>query len=111
MIGRTRELEYLVRVYTDALRAGTVKGFARKASARVQRFAGGNTGSSGLRNQWELWTEGNQLKKKNKRQDALAENGHKQWEFATRSEFRGVGVCRSENHSSITSLQLLFHTG
>jgi len=38
MIGRTMELEYLVRVYTDAVRAGTVKGFARKASARVQRL-------------------------------------------------------------------------
>ena len=31
-----RELEYLIRVYTDAVRAKTVKGFARKASARVQ---------------------------------------------------------------------------
>ena len=30
------ELEYLVRVYTDAVGVGTVKGFARKASARVQ---------------------------------------------------------------------------
>lgn len=34
--GMDRELEYLVRVCTDAVRAGTVKGFARKASARVQ---------------------------------------------------------------------------
>ena len=31
-----KELEYLVRVYTDAVRVGTVKRFVRKASARVQ---------------------------------------------------------------------------
>ena len=64
----------LKAVYTDAVRAGTVKGFARKASARVQRFAGGNTvGCSGLRNQWELWMEGNQLGKETK--EVLVENG------------------------------------
>ena len=31
-----RELEYLVGVYTDAMRVETVKGFVRKASAQVQ---------------------------------------------------------------------------
>jgi len=31
-----RELEYLVRVYSDAVGVGTVKGFAGKASAWVQ---------------------------------------------------------------------------
>jgi hypothetical protein len=31
-----RELEYLVRVYTDAVRVRTVKGFSRKALAQVQ---------------------------------------------------------------------------
>ena len=31
-----RELEYLVRVCTDAMRTRTVKGYTRKALARVQ---------------------------------------------------------------------------
>ena len=31
-----RELEYLIRVYIDAVRVRPVKGYARKASAQVQ---------------------------------------------------------------------------
>ena len=65
-------------MYTDAVRARTVKGFARKASARVQRFAGGNTVSGRLRNRWELWTEGNQLGKETR--EVLVDNGRKEWE-------------------------------
>jgi len=73
-------LEYLVRVYTDAVRAETVKGFARKASARVQ----GNC----RRKHWELriaesvgaMDRREPTWKKNKRQDALVENCSKQWE-------------------------------
>ena len=34
--GMNRELEYLVRVYTDAVGVRTVKGFVRKASAWMQ---------------------------------------------------------------------------
>ena len=34
--GMNRELEHLVRVYTDAVGVGTVKGFVRKASAWMQ---------------------------------------------------------------------------
>ena len=60
------ELEYLVRVYTDAVRVGTVKGFAKRHRPGCKEIAGGNTGSSGLWSQWELWTEGNQLRKRTK---------------------------------------------
>ena len=67
-------------VYTDAVGAGTVKGFARKASARVQRIAGGNTGSSeSAELVGAVWMEGNQLGI-GKRQDTLVENRRKQWE-------------------------------
>ena len=95
-----RELEYLIRVYTDSVRAGTVKGFARKASARVQRFAGGNTvsGSLGLRSQWKLGTEGNQLGKRNKRQDALVENCRKEWECMHVGELQHHQPASSVSH-------------
>ena len=37
------ELEYLVRVYTDAVRVGTVKGFAKRHRPGCKEIAGGNT--------------------------------------------------------------------
>ena len=66
-------------VYTDAVRAGTVKGFARKASARVQgncrrkhcQWVLGIAESVGAMDGREpTW----------KRQDSLVENGRKEWE-------------------------------
>ena len=93
-----RELEYLVRVYTDAVGVRTVKGFVRKASAWVQ----GNC----RRKHWELGIvesvearDGREpTRKRNKRQDALVENCRKEWECMHIGELQHHQPASSVSH-------------
>ena len=93
-----RELEYLVRVYTTTVRAGTVKGFPMKAWAQVQGNCRrkyyqklGTVKSMGAMGRREP------TRKKNKKtKNTLVENSRKEWECMH------VGELQQHHRSSVS---------